>query len=74
MYLIGEAADELASALAGTGVPVHELGDLERAVSAAARAARPGETVLLSPACASYDQYTDFEARGDHFRALVSAL
>jgi UDP-N-acetylmuramoylalanine--D-glutamate ligase len=74
VYLIGEAADELARALAATGVAVHELGDLERAVSAAAAAARPGETVLLSPACASYDQYTDFEARGDHFRALVSAL
>ena len=74
VYLIGEAADELAVALAGTGVAVHELGDLEPAVSAAAGAARPGETVLLSPACASYDQYTDFEARGDHFRALVSAL
>ena len=74
VYLIGEAADELAVALARTGVAVHELGDLERAVSAAAGAARPGETVLLSPACASYDQYTDFEARGDHFRTLVSAL
>ncbi|MEA2147230.1 MAG: UDP-N-acetylmuramoylalanine--D-glutamate ligase [Solirubrobacteraceae bacterium] len=74
VYLIGEAADELAVALAGTGVAVHELGDLDRAVSAAAAAARPGETVLLSPACASYDQYTDFEARGDHFQALVTAL
>jgi UDP-N-acetylmuramoylalanine--D-glutamate ligase len=72
VYLIGEAADELASALAETGVPVREVGDLEHAVSAARAAARPGEMVLLSPACASFDQYRDFEARGDHFRALVN--
>jgi UDP-N-acetylmuramoylalanine--D-glutamate ligase len=47
------------------------LGDLERAVDAAAVAAKSGDTVLLSPACASYDQYHDFEARGERFRALV---
>ena len=46
-------------------------GDLERAVAAARAAARPGEVVLLSPACASYDQYADYEERGEHFRALV---
>jgi UDP-N-acetylmuramoylalanine--D-glutamate ligase len=50
------------------------LGELERALGAAATAAAPGETVLLSPACASYDQYPDFEARGAHFRSLVEAL
>jgi UDP-N-acetylmuramoylalanine--D-glutamate ligase len=43
-------------------------------VSQVARAARPQETVLLSPACASFDQFSDFEARGDAFRALVTAL
>ena len=74
VYLIGEAAAELAGALACTGVALHQVGDLERAVSAAAAAARAGETVLLSPACASYDQYPDFEARGEHFRALVKGL
>jgi UDP-N-acetylmuramoylalanine--D-glutamate ligase len=74
VYLIGESAAELAAALAPTGLVVRELGDLERAVTAAAAAARAGETVLLSPACASYDQYPDFEARGRHFRALVEAL
>jgi UDP-N-acetylmuramoylalanine--D-glutamate ligase len=74
VYLIGEAAPNLAVALAGTGVPLHQLGDLERALAAAAAAARPGDTVLLSPACASYDQYPDFEARGEHFRALVGEL
>jgi UDP-N-acetylmuramoylalanine--D-glutamate ligase len=72
VYLIGEAADELADALAGTGVPLSLAGNLERAVSAAGVAARPGDTVLLSPACASFDQYRDFEARGEHFRALVN--
>jgi UDP-N-acetylmuramoylalanine--D-glutamate ligase len=73
VYLIGEAAPELRAALAGSGVPLREAGDLESAVGAARAAARCGETVLLSPACASYDQYPDFEARGDHFRALVRA-
>ncbi|MBV8955072.1 MAG: UDP-N-acetylmuramoyl-L-alanine--D-glutamate ligase [Solirubrobacterales bacterium] len=71
VYLIGEAAGELSDALAGTGVPVHSEGDLDRAVAAARAAALPGEVVLLSPACASYDQYRDFEARGEHFRQLV---
>ena len=71
VYLIGEAAGELADALAETGVPLRQAGDLERAVALADAAARAGEIVLLSPACASYDQYPDFEARGDHFRALV---
>jgi UDP-N-acetylmuramoylalanine--D-glutamate ligase len=71
VYLIGEASGELARALAGAGVPVHQTGDLPRAVGAARAAARPGETILLSPACASFDQYPDFEARGEHFRALV---
>jgi UDP-N-acetylmuramoylalanine--D-glutamate ligase len=71
VYLIGEAAAELADALAPTGVPLHQAGDLEHAVGLARGAAVAGEIVLLSPACASYDQYPDFEARGDHFRALV---
>jgi UDP-N-acetylmuramoylalanine--D-glutamate ligase len=74
VYLIGEAAEEIEAALAGSGVPLHQVVDLERAVAAAAAAARPGETVLLSPACASFDHYRDFEARGEHFRSLVSAL
>jgi len=74
VYLIGEAAQDLADALAPSGVPLHQAGDLEHAVALARAAASPGEIVLLSPACASYDQYPDFEARGDHFRALVEAL
>jgi UDP-N-acetylmuramoylalanine--D-glutamate ligase len=74
VYLLGEASAELAAALASAGVPVRTVADLERATEAASRAARPGDTVLLSPACASYDQYTDFEARGEHFRALVASI
>ena len=68
-YLIGEEAGRLGAALAG--IPVHECVELERAVAAARAAARPGDVVLLSPACASYDQYRSFEERGDHFKALV---
>jgi UDP-N-acetylmuramoylalanine--D-glutamate ligase len=74
VYLIGEAARELEVALAPAGVPLRDCGDLASALGAARSAARVGDTVLLSPACASYDQYSDFEARGDHFRALVEAL
>jgi UDP-N-acetylmuramoylalanine--D-glutamate ligase len=71
-YLIGETAGELAVALAETGVPLHDCGDLATAVAAAVANARPGEVVLLSPASASYDQYRSFEERGDHFRTLVA--
>jgi UDP-N-acetylmuramoylalanine--D-glutamate ligase len=49
-------------------------GDLEHALALAHAAARSGDTVLLSPACASYDQYPNFEARGEDFRALVGGL
>ena len=71
-YLIGEASRELARDLDGT-VRLHPVGDLERAVRTAAAAARPGQVVLLSPACASYDQYRDFEERGEHFRRLATS-
>ncbi len=74
VYLIGETAPELRAALAPAGVPLHDCGDLEDAVAAAHAAARPGDTVLLSPACASYDQYRSYEERGDRFRTLVTAL
>ena len=73
-YLIGEAAGDIAVALELAGVD-HELsGDLETAVRAAARNAKPGEVVLLAPACASYDQFGDFEERGDAFRKLVAEV
>jgi UDP-N-acetylmuramoylalanine--D-glutamate ligase len=69
-YLVGQAAERLEADLEGA-VPLHLCGDLERAVGEATAAAREGEVVLLSPACASFDQYRDFEERGDHFRRLV---
>jgi UDP-N-acetylmuramoylalanine--D-glutamate ligase len=71
-YLIGETAAALREALEPTGVPVHDSGGLEHAVAAARRAAQPGDVILLSPACASFDQYDSFEARGRHFRELVA--
>jgi UDP-N-acetylmuramoylalanine--D-glutamate ligase len=76
-YLIGAAADEFAATLAGK-VDTVMAGTMDVAVAAAARdAAEDGAAepvVLLSPACASYDQYRNFEIRGDHFRGLVQAL
>ena len=71
-FLIGEAAPQLAEAL--DEVPHETSGDLGTAVTAAAAAASSGDVVLLSPACASYDQFRDFEERGDEFRRLVEAL
>ena len=70
---IGEAGDAFADALA-PHCPVSRCGTLDIAVHTAALAAKPGDTVLLSPACASFDQFRDFEDRGDRFRALVHAL
>jgi UDP-N-acetylmuramoylalanine--D-glutamate ligase len=73
-YLIGEAANEIAAALASAGVPHSDAGDLDSALAEASASARAGDVVLLSPACASFDQFQDFEARGDEFRRLVEAL
>jgi UDP-N-acetylmuramoylalanine--D-glutamate ligase len=70
-YLIGAAADELAAALE---IPFERSGDLATAVRAAAAAALPGDVVLLSPACASYDQFENFEQRGEEFSRLVEEL
>lgn len=73
VYTIGKAGPDFAALLEGR-VPVERCETLDRAVSAAATKAQAGDTVLLSPACASFDQYADFEKRGDHFRALVEGL
>jgi UDP-N-acetylmuramoylalanine--D-glutamate ligase len=72
-YVIGEAAP-LFETILKTHVPVSNAGTLDVAVAGAAAAATPGDTVLLSPACASFDQFRDYEARGGHFRALVERL
>lgn len=74
VYLIGEDAPTIERALLGTDVPLVHCGELERAVREAAVGARPGEVVLLSPGCASFDQFTDFEARGERFRELVGGI
>jgi UDP-N-acetylmuramoylalanine--D-glutamate ligase len=74
LHLVGEASDELAEALRSEGLEYSRARTLENAVSTAAALARPGEIVLLSPACASYDQYANFEERGDQFRRLVAEL
>jgi UDP-N-acetylmuramoylalanine--D-glutamate ligase len=76
-FLIGKAADEFGHALSGK-VAVTQCGTLDTAIDAAhalaQREARPGAVVLLSPACASFDQWKNFEARGDAFRVMAHAL
>ncbi|MBS3935990.1 MAG: UDP-N-acetylmuramoyl-L-alanine--D-glutamate ligase [Sulfuritalea sp.] len=72
--LIGRAAPPLGAALAGCGVPVLKAADLEAAVRACARLAQPGDAVLLSPACASFDMFRNYEHRAAVFRAAVAAL
>ena len=71
--LIGEAAGSMAAAVAAV-VPSHDAGTLGAAVRRAAAVARPGDTVVLSPGCASFDQYPGFEARGEDFRHAVAEL
>jgi UDP-N-acetylmuramoylalanine--D-glutamate ligase len=76
-YLIGEAAERLAMELEPVreaGVELRRCGGMEHAVRAASRVAAPGQVVLLAPACASFDAYRDFEARGEHFREIVRGL
>jgi len=73
-YTIGQAGPLFADILRQAGKPVTESFTLDQAVRDAAAVAQPGEVVMLSPACASFDQFKDYEARGEAFRATVGAL
>ncbi len=74
VYLIGEDATLIKQAIGEDRSEVHVCGDLDHALLLAAATAVPGEVVLLSPGCASFDQFADFEARGERFRELVGRL
>jgi UDP-N-acetylmuramoylalanine--D-glutamate ligase len=73
VYLIGRAADAMAAAWR-EAAPCVMSGTLEQAVAQAWREARPGDTILLSPACASFDQFRSFEERGARFVSALRAL
>lgn len=73
LILIGEASETLFDSWSGT-TPLWREGGMEKAVARARREAEPGDMVLLSPGCASFDQYSNFEERGEHFRKLVKEL
>ena len=73
VVLIGEAREKIKAALAG-GVPVNESASLEEAVSVAFKQARPGDAVLLSPMCSSFDMFSDYEERGRMFKKAVLNL
>ncbi|MCK4410553.1 MAG: UDP-N-acetylmuramoyl-L-alanine--D-glutamate ligase, partial [Candidatus Eisenbacteria sp.] len=73
VVLIGEAAQKMERTFEGA-VPIERAASLGEAVLAAHRAAAPGDVVLLSPACASFDMFDDFEDRGRQFKDLVAAL
>ena len=71
-YLIGEATDEFAFQLGDH--PFEACGDLDAAIGKAAGEAQDGDVILLSPACASFDQFSSFEARGDAFREAAQKI
>jgi UDP-N-acetylmuramoylalanine--D-glutamate ligase len=72
--LIGAAAEKIAGQLGNDAAPVLQCGTLAQAVEEAHRSAKPGDTVLLAPACASFDQFESFEHRGRVFKELVNGL
>jgi UDP-N-acetylmuramoylalanine--D-glutamate ligase len=82
VILFGQAAELIEEAMrrtapgenAGTKTAIHHAGTLERAVGLAAKVARRGDVVLLSPGGTSFDAYQDYEQRGEHFRKLVEGL
>jgi UDP-N-acetylmuramoylalanine--D-glutamate ligase len=74
VVLIGRDAPLIESALAGSGAPIERAASMADAVARAFHAARPGDAVLLSPACASFDMFTDYKQRGEVFCAAVREL
>jgi UDP-N-acetylmuramoylalanine--D-glutamate ligase len=75
IYLIGETAGDIARDVTAAGGPTPVLcASLEEAVRRSAEAARPGDTVLLAPACSSHDMFVDYSARGEQFREIVHKL
>lgn len=72
VYTIGAAAEKIAAEIAGS-VPLVSAGTMQQAVELAAQAAKPGDTVLLAPACSSFDQFENYEHRGRTFKELVEA-
>ena len=74
MLLIGRDAALIENAIAGTGIPVERCASLEAAVARAALVAASGDAVLLSPACASFDMFRDYQHRGEVFAAVVRSL
>ncbi len=74
VILIGEAANDIATSFDIIGVDVEMAEDLERAVGIARENAEPGDVILLSPACASFDQYDNYEQRGEHFVSIVKKI
>ena len=73
VFLLGEMAEKMEKAWSG-GMPCRRVQDLGEAVRRAAEMAREGENVLLSPGCSSYDQFKNFEERGEKYRQCVIAL
>jgi len=74
LVLIGRDAPLIEAAVAGAGVPIRRAASMDQAVALAAQAARPGDAVLLSPACASFDMFRDYRHRGEVFRLAVERV
>ncbi|MCD6308882.1 MAG: UDP-N-acetylmuramoyl-L-alanine--D-glutamate ligase, partial [Candidatus Latescibacteria bacterium] len=71
---IGRTAPKIAAALDAAGIPHETFPALEEAFNACANRAKKGDTVVLTPGCASYDMFSDYEERGEAFRELVEEL